>query len=70
MWEHAAAEISAATGSSVHDVLRERASEIAIGRFGVPSEVANAVLFLVSDLATYVSGVALDVDGGLGSYAF
>lgn len=34
-------------------------------RMGLPEELANAVLFLVSPLASYVTGVVLPVDGGL-----
>jgi NAD(P)-dependent dehydrogenase (short-subunit alcohol dehydrogenase family) len=35
-----------------------------IGRLGVPQDVANAILFLVSDDASFITGVALPVDGG------
>jgi NAD(P)-dependent dehydrogenase (short-subunit alcohol dehydrogenase family) len=34
------------------------------GRFGVPPEVTAAVLFLLSDEASYINGVAMPVDGG------
>jgi len=38
---------------------------IALGRLGRPEDVAGAVLFLVSDLAAYITGQVLVVDGGM-----
>jgi 3-oxoacyl-[acyl-carrier protein] reductase len=40
-------------------------SHIPLGRFGTPDEVAEAVSFLASDKASYVSGAILQVHGGL-----
>ncbi|GGG34865.1 short-chain dehydrogenase [Caldovatus sediminis] len=51
-------------GQTVEDLVRRRASQIPFGRPGRPEEVANAALFLLSDEASYVTGVALPVDGG------
>jgi len=41
-----------------------RAKAIPMDRFGTPEEVAKAVLFLVSDDASYITGHALAIDGG------
>lgn len=37
---------------------------VPLGRMGVPQDIANAALFLVSDAASYVTGVIMNVDGG------
>jgi NAD(P)-dependent dehydrogenase (short-subunit alcohol dehydrogenase family) len=46
---------------SVRERLR---AGIPLGRFGAPSDVASAALYLASDEAGFVTGVALPVDGG------
>ena len=38
---------------------------IPLGKFGTAEDVANATLFLASDLGSYVSGQVINVDGGL-----
>lgn len=47
------------------DAKRLMLQQIALGRFGNPGEVASAVLFLASDLADYITGQVLVVDGGM-----
>ncbi|CAN7779983.1 SDR family oxidoreductase [Caballeronia sp. LjRoot34] len=44
--------------------------EIALGDFGEPQDVANAVTFLVSPRARYITGTVLLVDGGMRRYSF
>ncbi|MCD6449577.1 MAG: SDR family oxidoreductase, partial [Thermotogaceae bacterium] len=38
---------------------------IPVGRFGHPDEVANVVVFLASDLASYITSTVIEVHGGL-----
>lgn len=45
-------------------VLKEYFRDIPLGRGGMPEEVANAIAFLASDLASFITGAALIVDGG------
>jgi 3-oxoacyl-[acyl-carrier protein] reductase len=39
--------------------------QIPLGNLGQPEDVANAVLFLVSPAARYITGQVLSVDGGM-----
>jgi|TARA_B110000208_G_C11649038_1_gene387321 NAD(P)-dependent dehydrogenase (short-subunit alcohol dehydrogenase family) len=39
--------------------------QIPLNRIGAPDDVAGCVLFLASDLSKYVTGVTLDVNGGM-----
>jgi 3-oxoacyl-[acyl-carrier protein] reductase len=47
------------------EVLKTRKVSIPLGRAGTPDEVAQAVLFLASDAASYITGEILDVNAGL-----
>lgn len=45
------------------DQINNRIDKIALGRLGTPQDIANAVSFLLSDRASYISGQILGVDG-------
>lgn len=45
------------------ELVQKMAATIPLGRIGEPEEVADAVLFLASDLSSYVTGTVLSVDG-------
>jgi NAD(P)-dependent dehydrogenase (short-subunit alcohol dehydrogenase family) len=51
-------------GRNVEDVIKQFGQSNPMGRNGLPEEVANAALFLLSSEASYVNGAVLPVDGG------
>ncbi len=53
-----------AKGISVDAYLAEQAKDIPLGRLGDPEELANAIVFLASERASYISGTVIAIDGG------
>ena len=45
------------------EVLRDLAEQTPLGRLGAPQDIANAVAFLVSEKASFITGQVLTVDG-------
>jgi NAD(P)-dependent dehydrogenase (short-subunit alcohol dehydrogenase family) len=68
LWTEAADRRSELEHRPSEEILGDEAKLVPLGRFADPAEIAAVVLFLVSDLASYVSGAAFDVDGGLGTH--
>lgn len=53
------------SGITQEEVSEQFLTEIPLGRYGEPEEFAKAVLFLVSEANTYITGASLVVDGGM-----
>ena len=54
----------AKAGMDAEELVKTRQQAVPMRRYGRPEEIAAAAAFLVSDEASYVTGVALPVDGG------
>src|SRR5574337_387206 len=54
-----------AAGKTFEEIQRSREAEIPLGWIGDPEDVANTIVFLASNRARYVTGVTVQVDGGL-----
>jgi 3-oxoacyl-[acyl-carrier protein] reductase len=53
------------SGSTPEDALENTLQRICMQRVGRPEEIANAIMFLASDLSSYMTGQVLRVDGGM-----
>ncbi len=47
-------------------MIEEFTDGIPLGRFANPDEVANAIVFVASPRASYITGQSISVDGGIG----
>ncbi len=54
-----------ANNSTVGEETKKQSEQSPLGRLGQPAEFANAAAFLVSPAASYITGVMLNVDGGM-----
>ena len=65
LWRRNAQGLAAELGAQSEDEARRMAArKNALNRFGKPEELANAIVFLCSERASYITGVAVNLDGG------
>lgn len=50
---------------SLEDYIADSGRKVPLGRMGTAEEFANVACFLASDAASYVTGTALNIDGGM-----
>ena len=65
MVRQVAGEVGATVGMTAEEWLDMRANDTAVRRLARPEEIAGVVAFLASDDARYLTGQAIEVDGGL-----
>lgn len=53
------------TDQLTDDVKNSMLTQIPLGQFGKPEDIANAVIFLASDESSYITGQTLHIDGGM-----
>lgn len=59
------AEAAAASGSTTEGMREQWSADHPIGRIGTPDDIANVMLFLASDEASFMTGSYVNVDGGM-----
>ncbi len=65
LWRRNAEGLQKEVGANTEEQARRLASrKNAMGRFGKPEDLADAIAFLVSERANYITGVSINVDGG------
>ena len=65
MLQQAYAAIAEGAGISVEEAAKEENASIPLGRPAEPSEIADAIVYLASPAASYITGIALPIAGGM-----
>ena len=64
-WDSLQRQQAAAAGKDLETFVKEQNRNLPLGRIALPEEVADLVCFLASDRASFLTGIAITVDGGM-----
>ncbi len=64
-WDALVQQRSRMTGETVDQIMAASAAKVPVGRIGQPEDIANMVVFLCSERASFVNGALIEVDGGV-----
>jgi NAD(P)-dependent dehydrogenase (short-subunit alcohol dehydrogenase family) len=68
MWDRAAGELAEANDTDKESIYERNSRGVPQRRYGTAEEIANGVVFLCSDAASYITGSCLTIDGGSASH--
>ena len=57
-------DICVIDNESGEEITRSLSTQVPLGRIAEPEDIAQVIAFLVSDAASFLTGLAIDVDGG------
>jgi 3-oxoacyl-[acyl-carrier protein] reductase len=64
-WDSLQRQQAEAAGTDLESYVKEQSRSLPLGRIALPEEVADLVCFLASDRASFLTGIAVTLDGGL-----
>jgi len=64
-WDSLQRQQAEAAGKDLETYVKEQSASLPLGRIALPEEVADLVCFLASDRATFLTGIAVTLDGGM-----
>lgn len=64
-WDSLQRQQAAAAGKDLDTFVKEQSRNLPLGRIALPEEVADLVCFLASDRASFLTGIAITLDGGM-----
>jgi 3-oxoacyl-[acyl-carrier protein] reductase len=64
-WDTLVQQRTKMTGETVEQIMAASAAKVPLGRIGEPEDIANMVVFLCSERASFVNGALIEVDGGV-----